>query len=390
LEFSQTVTYKGKTSTISDFLSKEKLRLQRNFPSEIETPDAYNKRIDSIVVIAKNKLYDFINKEELPEWFIKYEENDIYFSGEYLKLYQFKQRYWFYNQIIKRDLRISENLRNQLDNKEFFTLNYLLFLDQIHSDKHDTLASPKYATNTNFLNYIHNNIQMVNEMGINSKMKSCFIASKLSTSLLDQKILRMNKSEFLQYSANVDSLYEMYCSSIAHSSMLACITDYKTTQYQKFLNRNPLMKGDKAPDFYLTDINGKFYALKDFQGKLIYLSFWATWCSSCIKTLPEKNAIIRKYENKKIEFINISFDSEKDKWEKLIEDYNILGLNLICKGNWEDVLKTNYYIQGIPKYVLINKNGEIIDSDAPSPGNETELTSLIDNYLDLEKDNEKK
>jgi len=67
----------------------------------------------------------------------------------------------------------------------------------------------------------------------------------------------------------------------------------------------------------------------------------------------------------------------------MIKDQNISGLNLICNGNWEDILKTKYYIQGIPRYILLNKNGEIIDSDAPSPGKKAELIRLIDKYMNL-------
>ena len=142
-----------------------------------------------------------------------------------------------------------------------------------------------------------------------------------------------------------------------------------------------LNKGEKAPDFYLSDLNGKFHTLKDFQGKLIYISFWATWCSPCLKTIPKKNIIVREYGNKPIEFLNISFDKEKDKWEKTIKDLDIKGLKLLCNGNWEDILKTKYYNQGIPRYILINKEGEIIDSDAPSPGKNNELINLIGKYL---------
>ena len=181
--------------------------------------------------------------------------------------------------------------------------------------------------------------------------------------------------------SKLDSLFETVAIYINDSTLINAVKNSGDAKIETLEKISFLSKGEKAPDFYLSDINEKYYTLQDFKGKMIYLSFWATWCSPCIKTLPKKNDIIRKYENKQIEFINVSFDTEKDKWEKSIKDYNISGLNLICKGNWEDVLKTNYYIQGIPKYVLINKNGEIIDSDAPSPGNKTELTSLIDKYL---------
>jgi thiol-disulfide isomerase/thioredoxin len=179
----------------------------------------------------------------------------------------------------------------------------------------------------------------------------------------------------------LDSLFKTVGNYINDSTLVTAVRNNQNSQNEKFENKSFLNIGEMAPDFYLSDLNGKFHSLKEFQGKLIYISFWATWCSPCLKTIPQKNAIIGEYGNKPIEFINISFDKEKDKWEESVKNHNITGLNLICNGNWEDILKTKYYIQAIPRYILINKDGEIIDSDAPSAGNENELRRLIDKNL---------
>ena len=115
--------------------------------------------------------------------------------------------------------------------------------------------------------------------------------------------------------------------------------------------KTPLEKviGEKTlPSVTLADMNGKNVNVADYgkSGKITVLSFWATWCSPCLKTIPQKNALIGEYRNKPIKFINISFDKEKEIWEKSVKDHSVLGLNLICIGNWVDILKTKYYIQG--------------------------------------------
>jgi thiol-disulfide isomerase/thioredoxin len=46
-------------------------------------------------------------------------------------------------------------------------------------------------------------------------------------------------------------------------------------------------KGDLAPDFVISDFEGARRRLSDFRGKVVYLNFWATWCTPCLFELPE-------------------------------------------------------------------------------------------------------
>ena len=65
-----------------------------------------------------------------------------------------------------------------------------------------------------------------------------------------------------------------------------------------------------APDFALTDVNGKIVRLSDYKGKVVALNFWATWCPPCRKEIPDFIALQQEYGSQGIQFLGIALDDE--------------------------------------------------------------------------------
>jgi thiol-disulfide isomerase/thioredoxin len=140
-----------------------------------------------------------------------------------------------------------------------------------------------------------------------------------------------------------------------------------------------LEPGDKASGFYLKDTNDTVHRLFNYEGKLVYLHFWATWCEPCIKEIPTINELYNKLNNKPIVIINICLDDNIDKWKQIIERENFKGINLICKGNWENSMKSKYFIDELPHYTLIDQKGLIIKNFCNGPNDiYNELLQLIE------------
>jgi thiol-disulfide isomerase/thioredoxin len=123
-----------------------------------------------------------------------------------------------------------------------------------------------------------------------------------------------------------------------------------------------------APDFTLTDTSGTKFSLSQFNGKVVYLDIWATWCGPCIKEIPYAEELHEQLKNNPdVVFINLSFDKDTLRWKKKIAEKNMSGLHLLSPGGAESNVRVNYDVKSIPRFVIINKDGTIEDFDAKRP-----------------------
>lgn len=134
-----------------------------------------------------------------------------------------------------------------------------------------------------------------------------------------------------------------------------------------------LTKGTISPKFSDYENNaGGNTSLDDLKGKYVYIDVWATWCGPCIKEIPFLKEVEEKYHNKNIEFVSISIDNTKDhdKWKKMVADKELGGVQLIADAAWESQFVQDYAVQGIPRFILIDPNSNIVTPDAPRPSDE--------------------
>lgn len=135
----------------------------------------------------------------------------------------------------------------------------------------------------------------------------------------------------------------------------------------------------KAPDFTLQDTDGNAVSLSDYQGKVVFLDFWASWCPPCRASIPAiKDLHKNMSENPNVIVLGInSGENEKtvaDFMKKMGMDYpNLYGTNAVSK---------KYNVTGIPAFFIIDKNGQIAKKYAGyRNGLEKEWYSEIDALL---------
>jgi len=156
---------------------------------------------------------------------------------------------------------------------------------------------------------------------------------------------------------------------------------YIAQTYESAAKANKL-KGKASPDFDYENFKGGKTKLSDLKGKYVYIDLWATWCGPCRAEIPFLQKIEEKYHGKNIEFVSISIDQAKDheKWQKFVTDKNLGGVQLFADKNWESEFVTSYGVTGIPRFILIDPNGNIVNPDAARPSS-PELQTQLDTLL---------
>lgn len=130
-----------------------------------------------------------------------------------------------------------------------------------------------------------------------------------------------------------------------------------------------LKRGMKAPDFVGTTRDGKTVKLSELQGKSVYVDVWATWCGPCIAEIPALKELEKDLHDEAVEFVSVSIDQarDKEKWLTFIEEKELGGRQLFADGDWQSDVAKGYNIQGIPRFLLIGADGNIVSANAPRP-----------------------
>jgi peroxiredoxin len=157
-------------------------------------------------------------------------------------------------------------------------------------------------------------------------------------------------------------------------------SDTLTSYYElvkKFKSGNP------APQFSLRNQNGKLISLKDFKGKVVFIDFWGVSCGPCryeiSNHVPKLHA---KYSDKDVVFINICVDSNEETWKKTLAETKLDGINLIAEGWTNNQVCKDYNINGIPHYVLLDRQGRFVNANMARPsqivsGQNKEIDQLL-------------
>ena len=136
--------------------------------------------------------------------------------------------------------------------------------------------------------------------------------------------------------------------------------------------------GDMSIDFSYPNSSSEMISLSSFRGRLVYVDVWATWCGPCIAEIPSLERLQKDYENMDIVFLSVSVDTDKEAWEKMLTEDQLGGVQLWADG-WSQITKS-YAIFGIPRFMLVDKSGELIAVDAPRPSS-NEIRTMIDERI---------
>lgn len=172
--------------------------------------------------------------------------------------------------------------------------------------------------------------------------------------------------------AQADSLYELqklYDRYVKNE-------EYHNEVKEALATQQRLKKGSSlvsATEPYL-DMKGNPVSLNDLKGKYIYIDVWATWCGPCRGELPHLKKLEEAMYGKNIYFVSISLDARKKDWMKMVKKEKLGGVQLY--GGPDAPIAVDYKIMGIPRFILLDPDGKLINSDMTRPSDPQTLKTL--------------
>lgn len=160
-----------------------------------------------------------------------------------------------------------------------------------------------------------------------------------------------------------------------YSELSSGISDeaFKKELTAKYDKVKVLVKGEASPKFVgYENHKGGVTSLDDLKGKYVYIDVWATWCGPCKYEIPFLKEVEQKFHDKNIEFVSISIDQKKDHqtWKEFVTEHQMVGTQLFADNDWKSQFIQDYVIEGIPRFILLDTEGNIISADAPRPSDE--------------------
>lgn len=113
----------------------------------------------------------------------------------------------------------------------------------------------------------------------------------------------------------------------------------------------------EALDFTLKNLEGSEISLEDFEGKVVFLNFWATWCGPCREEMPSMEKLWQRFKEEAFVILAVDLREEKEEVNSFMKDYG-LTFSVLLDSRGE--VANNYGIRAIPTTFLIDSEGRIV------------------------------
>ncbi|WP_422104782.1 TlpA family protein disulfide reductase [Winogradskyella sp.] len=342
-EFDETITYSGIGSENNNFLAAKFLN-EENL--DINFAELYAMEESDFLAMmdeVKSSKADFLKAaQDISAEFRSLEEKNMgYEYLTYLQTYASAHSYYAKKEVFKPSEDFSRTLEeldytNEEDYKAFDT--YKRLVQRYYADKISKSENPSEV------------FKSINATGFTALKKDL-------ANMLNYNISPSNEHNEAYY-----------------NGLMAMSTDdkYKEALTSKYNTVKKLAKGMPSPQFVeYENHKGGTTSLEELKGQYVYVDVWATWCGPCIREIPSLKEVEKKFHGKNIAFVSTSIDRAKDHntWVDMVKNKELGGIQLMADNDWNSKFVKDYAIEGIPRFILIDPDGNIVSADAPRPSN---------------------
>lgn len=350
----KSIAFEGPGAQVNTYLNSGKLRAIDYRDGELEEA-AFMKKADSLY----NANLENLKAANLSADFVKQEKDRLkYFSYSSFPLFPVSHPYM----TKKQDFKPSEAFYNRL--KELTTLDANLL----------SLAEYKEFL-TDAVSCLGLNGEKVDSSEGLVKCQLQYIADNVQEPVLKEYLTDFSVANYVKRNG-VDN------ADFAIAAFNKDVKDAKKIEaFNKLCNQWKMIAvGQPSPDFKGENMEGKIITLADLKGKFVYIDVWATWCGPCRGEIPHLKKLEEKYHGKDIEFVSLSCDQDKEAWKKMVVKDELKGVQLYI-GSGASFME-EYMINGIPRFILLDKAGKIISANMTRPSN-AETAQKFDELLGL-------
>ncbi len=356
-DFKNSLSFDGNSKAANSYLQDKAKGVDTLYANVMENLKVGETEFLDRIKTKEEKTLAFLNSSPVAEVFKQSETKNI----QYKTVYDI-------NTYIQYHAKYS-------DEKDYVASDAIkTFINNVNWDSGDDLnTSPNYrsALSDNFSNFIYKDYKE-GETDVHARFFE-YIGGKQN-----QDIKNYVVKEFFNYVMSIGD--ERNDDTYAKLVEISSDDEFKKKMAKKYSKMQSLAAGQNSPTFTnYENHSGGTTSLGDLKGKYVYIDVWATWCGPCKREIPHLKEVEAKYHDKDIEFVSISIDRKKDHetWTNMVKDEELKGVQLFADNDWNSQFVKDYLINGIPRFILLDKEGKIIRADAPRPSNE-QLTEIID------------